>query len=355
MNRKTLSIILALALIIGLVVPAMAAEPTVISSITIAHPQNSDFHITLTNVYDRFEWYYYSDMDDVPPGTRFFLKENGTITINREVEVDYLIDGYAWDALEYEVGEPFTIPYGAIATSEYDEEKTGAINFFGYSCLFYIYGVENTRGLGHAGVFGENLYDPGNENAEDIRTLAVGAAAIPPAEQPSTWAAELVNAAIAADLVPQTLRTKYTQPTTRAEFAALAVTLYENVTGKEIATTRSLPFTDTTDINAIKAAAIGVTTGTGDGTTFSPDLALTREQAATMLSRLAEALEKPLPDETATFADVASVSTWAVEAVGQMQTTGVMGGVGENKFAPKEAYTREQSIMTIMRLYEIVS
>ena len=45
---------------------------------------------------------------------------------------------------------------------------------------------------------------------------------------------------------------------------------------------------------------------------------------------------------------------WAVDAVGQMQATGVMNGVGENTFAPDEDYTREQSIVTIMRLYDIV-
>ena len=31
-----------------------------------------------------------------------------------------------------------------------------------------------------------------------------------------------------------------------------------------------------------------------------------------------------------------------------------MNGVGENTFAPDEDYTREQSIVTIMRLYDVV-
>jgi len=37
-----------------------------------------------------------------------------------------------------------------------------------------------------------------------------------------------------------------------------------------------------------------------------------------------------------------------------MQATGIMGGVGNNTFAPKSDYTREQSIMTMMRLFDIV-
>ena len=50
---------------------------------------------------------------------------------------------------------------------------------------------------------------------------------------------------------------------------------YEQATGKVIAAGNN-PFTDTTDINAIKAAAIGVTTGTS-ATTFSSSALLTRE------------------------------------------------------------------------------
>ena len=173
-----------------------------------------------------------------------------------------------------------------------------------------------------------------------------------PSDTPSSWAQAQVNAAIDAGLVPEELHGKYTQATTRAEFAALAVTLYEKATGKVIAAGNN-PFTDTTDINAIKAAAIAVTTGTS-ATTFNPSALLTREQAATMLARLANAAGKPLAKKAATFSDNGSISPWALEAVGQMQTTGIMGGVGNNTFAPKDPYTREQSIVTIMRLYNVL-
>jgi hypothetical protein len=100
-------------------------------------------------------------------------------------------------------------------------------------------------------------------------------------------------------------------------------------------------------------AALGVVNGVGDNR-FDPNASLTREQAATMLSRLADAMDKPLTASAATFADNTSVSSWAIDAVGQMQATGIMGGVGDNQFSPVTDYTREQSILTIMRLYEIV-
>ena len=170
-------------------------------------------------------------------------------------------------------------------------------------------------------------------------------------DKPSSWAETQVNTAIAANIVPAALQGQYTQATTRAEFCALAVALYENVKGTEI--TERQTFSDTTDINVEKAAAIGVVSGIGDNK-FSPNDTLTREQAATMLSRLAAAIGRPLTEQDATFADNGSISTWAAGAVGQAQASGVMGGVGNNTFEPQGEYTREQSIVTITRLYDLV-
>ena len=167
----------------------------------------------------------------------------------------------------------------------------------------------------------------------------------------STWAQEGIKNAVEADLVPQNLQSSYTQATTRAEFAALAVALYEQAKGAEI--TERKTFDDTTDANVEKAAAIGVVAGVGDNK-FSPDSGLTREQAAVMLARLADVIGKPLAEQGATFADNASISTWAIEEVGQIQAAGIMSGVGNNTFAPQDAYTREQSIVTVLRLYEVV-
>lgn len=170
-------------------------------------------------------------------------------------------------------------------------------------------------------------------------------------ESPSSWAAEQVNAAIAAGLVPEALQSQYTVAATRAEFCALAVALYETAAGSEI--TESATFSDTTDVNVQKMAGLGVVNGIGEDK-FGSENKLTREQAATMLSRLADAMGKPLTAQAPTFADNTSISSWALDAVGQMQATGVMGGVGENTFSPAADYTREQSMMTIMRLFDIV-
>jgi len=166
----------------------------------------------------------------------------------------------------------------------------------------------------------------------------------------SNWAHEHINQAFAFGLIPRSLQNNYTQNTTRAEFAQLAVTLYESVRGE---ITGREQFNDTSNIYVQKAAYIEVVQGVGGGN-FAPERNLTREQAAVMLSRLADILGQPLAAQAATFADNAQVSSWALEAVGQMQATGIMGGVGNNRFAPQGPYTREQSIITIMRLLEIL-
>ena len=172
-----------------------------------------------------------------------------------------------------------------------------------------------------------------------------------PTEQPSPWAVEQVSAAIEAGLVPESLQSKYTQTATRAEFCALAVELYETVTGKEI--TQRATFSDTSDVNVQKMAGIGVINGIG-GNKFNPNGELTREQAATILVRLADALGRPLPEGTAAFSDNASISSWALESVGRAKAGGIMDGIGNNTFSPQGAYTREQSIMTAYRLFETV-
>jgi hypothetical protein len=212
--------------------------------------------------------------------------------------------------------------------------------------LITIYGVEGSAAEAFAREYGDTLNiifmagTPSNSNTFF--------------DSASEWACSSIAAAANLGFVPVgMLQGSYAQPTTRLEFATMIVRMYERVRGGYIRYDNHR-FTDTDDMNARKAAAIGVTTGTTP-TTFNPNDHLTREQAAVMLSRLANAFRKPLPAYTATFADIGQLSAWSVEAVGQMQITGIMGGIGNNMFSPQGVYTREQSIVTLMRLYNIVA
>ena len=168
---------------------------------------------------------------------------------------------------------------------------------------------------------------------------------------PSPWSVEDVQRAAELNLVPAYLDVNHTRATTRAEFCALAVALYEEVSRAPINVREK--FADTADVNVQKMAALGVVLGVGNNK-FDPDGTLTREQAAVMLARLSAVIGKPMAEKVATFADKDTVSDWAVTQVGQVQAAGIMSGVGENKFAPKDSYTREQSIVTMLRVYNFV-
>ena len=169
-------------------------------------------------------------------------------------------------------------------------------------------------------------------------------------DQPSPWAAEDVEWAIALGLVPYHLQSNYTQPITRAEFAELAVTFYEFMFGEVQG--RST-FADTNDVSVQKAAYLGIVSGVGNNM-FAPDNQLTREQAAAMLSRLSYAIGFPLTTSPPTFSDNQTISSWAFDVVGEVQGAGIMSGVGNNMFAPLGVYTREQSIITIVRVLDMV-
>jgi len=72
-----------------------------------------------------------------------------------------------------------------------------------------------------------------------------------------------------------------------------------------------------------------------------------------MLSRLSDAIGKPFPSpcQTHIFADSSDISSWAIESVTRVYAAGIMNGIGGNKFAPQQSFTREQGIVTIMRIF----
>lgn len=183
----------------------------------------------------------------------------------------------------------------------------------------------------------------------------------PVSDTPSAWAVHEIDHATGLGLVPDNLNSAYTQNITRAEFCALAMALHDNIKGETTWEPQSA-FTDTDDINVRRAADLGIVNGVGDNK-FDPNGKLTREQAATMLDRLAQAarpFDSPLKSNDALtpadrFADYSSFSSWAAVSVEVMQVNGIMNGVGNNMFAPKDPYTREQSIVTMMRLYELLA
>jgi len=181
--------------------------------------------------------------------------------------------------------------------------------------------------------------------------ISISASEPPPQNRPSSWAEEHILVELDRGYVPVTLQYDYTKPITRAEFCALAVNLYEAVMQSDIEGRKE--FTDTDDVYVEKAAYIGLVKGVGDNK-FDPESQLTREMAAVLLANLADAIGYPLPQHTTTFDDADTASDWAIDAIGSVQIAEIMHGTGDNMFSPKAPFTREQSIITVGRLINIV-
>ena len=317
-----------------------------IENITIALPGTQGITATLTNAYNHYYYFALHGTDGVQitdTGHRnfaFFLERPSTVTFNTAVELVH----------PYDAGSPDrVVPANQVITNIYDSLEIRTAD--GNILLFTFYTIDGAVRLEY--FFSEEFLQ---SNLVGIHRLPLSNLAVsvtaPNLTTASNWAHGGINQAFTLGLIPQALQNNYTANATRAEFSALAVALYETLTGRTI--TGRMQFNDTNDINVQKMGYLGIVTGVGGGN-FAPENGITREQAAVMITRLANAIGQPFPIVAPTFADNAQLSSWAEEAVGQVQAAGIMGGVGNNQFNPSGQFTREQSIITMLRLLEILN
>ena len=201
----------------------------------------------------------------------------------------------------------------------------------------------------------------------------------------SNWAAEDIITAISMGYldddpdvfgyqpaVTDLLGSDYTRAITRGQFAALAIRYYETLMGDITGKNYTIPvnsgddvFADSTgDENMAKAYTLGILGGYNSapdrsGVYVGPNDLITREQAATMLTRLMECLIDDFDSVgrtgwTVWYADslpfTDSISDWAYDGVRAVYGVGAMTGTTGTTFSPKSNYTIEQSIVTIMRI-----
>lgn len=187
-------------------------------------------------------------------------------------------------------------------------------------------------------------------------------------DAPAAWALAEVREAEYRKLVPPSMQSEYTKIVTRSEFCTLAMTMIEEsqkMTVEEYIQKKGLsllmvsPFEDIREIGSraqkdiLAAYTLGIVAGTSQ-TTFEPNLPITREQAAKMLTATAVALGKTTDAQMPSFADQNMISTWAKPFIGYVYDSKVMSGVGANQFDPKGGYQRQQAYMTILRLYKVM-
>ncbi len=201
-------------------------------------------------------------------------------------------------------------------------------------------------------------------NGDHWRILRLFAGDTPPTayqlaqySRPSSWADGEVRSAqdegLTAALDPDA---GFQAAATRLQFAQLAVSLAQRLSGQELAVAAEATFSDCQDISARKAYQAGIVNGTAPGV-FSPDGVLTREQLATMLWRVMERFSSAQDTPEArlsAYQDAAQISPWAREAVAALTSRGILKGDGAGNIAPKSPCTVEQAILLTYRVFSLL-
>ena len=178
----------------------------------------------------------------------------------------------------------------------------------------------------------------------------------------SPWAVAEIAEAVSLDIIPIEILSDYQTLITRADFCQTVVRMLLVKSGANNSIKRftdsyridmnNEPFSDTSNRFITIAYALRIVNGTGNGL-FSPENAISRQEAATMLSRAADVFEfTSSANDPIKFEDEESIAIWAKREVDFVSANGIMNGTGFNMFSPNEFYTREQAILTMLRLFK---
>lgn len=166
-------------------------------------------------------------------------------------------------------------------------------------------------------------------------------------DQPSIWAQDFVEELEAYKAIKPEAFKNFQDNITRAEFVYLAVKMIEIVNDEEIILDKSIKFSDTDDIYALKGASAGITSGIGGGK-FGPNMLLTREQMATLLINTLDKMGmKTVTNQSYKFLDEKDFSDWSKEAIYLVKANDIMNGVGNDAFDAK-GYTKTEAALVVV-------
>ena len=172
---------------------------------------------------------------------------------------------------------------------------------------------------------------------------------------PVSWADHVAGETYQCVVVSEDGTTEAASGICSKERGRLVVTLKTSHLSTFVATTKpaggqesTLPFSDVAGHWALDAIVYvwdkGLMNGTGKET-FSPDSTMTRAMMVTILYRMAGA---PAASAAQPFSDVPE-GTWYTQAVSWAASQGIVDGVGEGRFSPDTAVTREQMAAMFFR------
>ena len=174
---------------------------------------------------------------------------------------------------------------------------------------------------------------------------------------PSSWAVDEVSKAIESNLVPFEYQSAFTFNIKRNEFCTIMVEFleeYYDISREEIIKDKNIDVTNQAFVDGINediaiCLHLGIVKGRGNGI-FDGESKITREEAAVMLTNLANYLGLNTDAYEAKLNDKKEVSEWAMDAVNFVLKNKFMQGVGNDMFSPKSNITREQTYIIIYRI-----
>lgn len=255
-------------------------------------------------------------------------------------------------------------PFRGIAVNIYTDSSVKSyymnsgmqIGLFGadnYVC--YQLGKEDTEKI----LYLDSMYkdETSKENGEELhRNTANDFLKLPSAP----WAQSFAREAASKNLLPYEFTNKYSENITREQFCKLLgnfIAVKENYSSLDLyMVDNNKPYLknyfadcDGVDESVNILHALGIVNGR-DGVNFDPQGKITREEAATLLCKVAELYRWIGTESSLTYSDKGDVSPWAVFYVTWANENGIMTGVSDDEFAPQGAYTVEQAVATMIRL-----
>ncbi|MCL2408271.1 MAG: CAP-associated domain-containing protein [Oscillospiraceae bacterium] len=197
-----------------------------------------------------------------------------------------------------------------------------------------------------------------------IIVMIIGAAPVLAAQAFIGWDATNRESNMAGFFTPSAARDPRAY-FTRAEVAELVVLMVERALGEPLPIPTVNPFSDTNDINVLKASYYGIVLGVGDGL-FAPTREVQRQDFCTMIIRGIRSMERDLnrtlleqpAASTLPFRDANMVQDHALEPVRLALSNGIMVGDGTGNdpgnFNPRRSISAQECALVIRRVSDMI-
>lgn len=176
-----------------------------------------------------------------------------------------------------------------------------------------------------------------------------------PENRPSKWAKISVEKAIQEGLVNKNLSKRFRMNISKESFCDLIISFYETLKNEPLEWINEPVFTDTNDLNVLKSFQLGIVSGDSKSR-FFPYNYLTREEMCLMIEKLMSKFEVDINiiNKDIIFKDDSKIATEAKNAMYKLFEMGIISCTEDQKINPKGYITREQAIVVMYKVYQMI-